>query len=126
VCAAGRGCRAGILLLMATVVTGACDKSPLMAPTSSTITVSAPTRVLASGGSAEIAAFVLEQSGPPVQNGITVVSKYAWSFGDGANADTNGNTTTHVYTSNGAKTATITTTDGRTATARAEFIISGV
>lgn len=60
------------LLAVATTVVGACDKVPLMAPTNSTITVSAPTQVLASGGSAEITAFVLEGSGTPVQNGTNV------------------------------------------------------
>ena len=63
---------AAALLVMTTVVVGGCDKVPLLAPTSSTITVSAPAQVLASGGSAEITAYVLEQSGTPVQNGTTV------------------------------------------------------
>lgn len=61
-----------VLLVMTTVVIGACDKSQLLAPTMSTITVSAPTQVLASGASAEITAYVLESSGTPVQNGTTV------------------------------------------------------
>lgn len=64
----------------------------------------------------------------PATDGANVASKYEWRFGDDATADTNGTSTTHVYTTNGARTATVTvtTTDGRTATARAEFIISGV
>lgn len=53
-------------------VTVACDKAQLLAPTSSTITVSAPTRVLPSGGTTEVTAYVQEQSGTPVQNGTTV------------------------------------------------------
>jgi len=57
---------------MTAAVVGACDKVPLMAPTNSTITVSAPTQVLASGGSPEITAFVLEGGGTPVQNGTSV------------------------------------------------------
>ncbi len=63
---------AAALLVITTIVVGGCDKVPLLAPTSSTITVSAPAQVLASGGSAEITAYVLEQSGTPVQNGTTV------------------------------------------------------
>ena len=57
-----------------------------------------------------------------------VVSKYEWTFGDGTSAETYGNVITYVYTINDTKTATVkvTTTDGRTATARVEFIISGV
>ena len=60
------------LLAMTAAAVGACDKVPLMAPTNSTITVSAPTQVLAAGGSAEITAFVLEGGGTPVQNGTTL------------------------------------------------------
>ena len=62
----------GTLLVLAMVVTSACEKAQLLAPTSSTITVSAQTLLLASGGSTQITAFVLEQSGTPVQNGTTV------------------------------------------------------
>ncbi len=64
----------------------------------------------------------------PATGGADVVSKYEWTFGDGESAETNGNVTTHVYATNGAKTATVTvtTTDGRTATASTEFIISGL
>jgi hypothetical protein len=60
------------LLMLVTVVVGACQKSQLLAPTSSTITVSAPTQVLVSGASAEITAYVLEGSGTPVHDGTTV------------------------------------------------------
>src|SRR5436190_4372963 len=50
----------------------ACDRVPLTAPTNSTITVTAPNRVLPLGGSTEVTAFVAEQSGTPVQNGTVV------------------------------------------------------
>ena len=60
------------ILALAILVAG-CDKVPLLAPTSSTISVSAPTRVLPLGGSVEVTAMVLEQSGTPVQNGTTVL-----------------------------------------------------
>jgi hypothetical protein len=66
------GWRACALLVMVTVVVGACEKAQLLAPTMSTITVSAPTQVLAAGGSAEITAYVLESGGTPVHNGTTV------------------------------------------------------
>jgi large repetitive protein len=59
-------------LLTLVVATAACDKAQLLAPTNSTISVSAPTRVLALGGSTEITAFVVESAGTPVQNGTTV------------------------------------------------------
>jgi Big-like domain-containing protein/PKD domain-containing protein len=55
---------------------------------------------------------------------------FAWDFdGDGTvDATTSSNKIAHVYTSNGRTTATVTvqTTDGRSATARTEFIITGI
>lgn len=59
-----------------------------------------------------------------------VAQSFAWDFdGDGTvDATTSSNKTTRVYTSNGRYTATVTvqTTDGRSATARTEFIITGI
>ena len=60
-----------VLLALAALATG-CDKAQLLAPTQSTITVSAPTRVLPSNGTTPITASVIEQAGTPVQNGTTV------------------------------------------------------
>ena len=64
----------------------------------------------------------------PATDGADVVSKYEWTFGDETSTETNGNVVTHVYTTNGRKIVTVkvTTTDGRTATGRTEFIISRV
>jgi PKD domain-containing protein/Big-like domain-containing protein len=59
------------LLLAAPLVAG-CDKSPLLAPTQSTITVSAGSRELPSNGTTQITAVVTEQAGTAVQNGTTV------------------------------------------------------
>jgi Big-like domain-containing protein/PKD domain-containing protein len=55
-------------------------------------------------------------------------AKFDWDFADGDTATTTTNKTTHVYRSNGQKTptVTVTTTDGRTATGRTEFIITGI
>ncbi len=50
----------------------ACERVQLLAPTNSTITVSAPSRVLPFGGSTEVTAFVTEQGGTPVHNGTVV------------------------------------------------------
>jgi hypothetical protein len=60
-----------VLLALAALAAG-CDKAQLLAPTQSTITVTAPTRVLPSNGTTPITASVLEQAGTPVQNGTTV------------------------------------------------------
>ena len=59
-------------LIVAAALTAACDKAQLLAPTRSTITLSAPTRVLPSNGTTPITAAVIEQAGTPVQNGTTV------------------------------------------------------
>lgn len=59
------------MLLLGTMAV-ACDKVPLLAPTNSTITLSASARVLPTGGSTGLTAFVTESSGTPVQNGTTV------------------------------------------------------
>ena len=67
----GRHYNVIVLIAVAAVVAG-CDKAQLLAPTQSTITVSAPTRVLPSNGTTPITASVLEQAGTPVQNGTTV------------------------------------------------------
>jgi hypothetical protein len=49
-----------------------CNKAALLAPTNSTITLTAGTRVLPNGGTTQLTAVVLENSGQPVPNGTTV------------------------------------------------------
>src|SRR5687767_8752195 len=61
-----------IVLVVLAALAAACDKAQLLAPTRSTITLSAPTRVLPSNGTTPITAAVMEQAGTPVQNGTTV------------------------------------------------------
>jgi hypothetical protein len=65
---------------------------------------------------------------PTGAGGADLVESFAWVFGDGETATTSGRQTNHIYTANGRYTATVTarTTDGRSATGRCEFIISGV
>ena len=58
--------------LVALIIGAACDRVPLGAPSGSSITMSAPTRTLPTGGSTPITAFVAESGGTPVQNGTTV------------------------------------------------------
>jgi hypothetical protein len=79
------------------IAAAACDKAPLLAPTSSTITVSAPTRVLPLGGTTEITAVIVEQAGTPVQNGTTV--RFTTSLGsvDPAEAQTRNGTATTTF-----------------------------
>jgi hypothetical protein len=61
-----------VLAAALSVIGTACDKVPLLAPTNSTIALSAPTRVLPTNGSVTLTAIVSEQNGSPVQNGTTV------------------------------------------------------
>ena len=61
-----------IVLVVIAAVTAGCDKAQLLAPTQSTISLSAPTRVLPSNGTTPLTAMVLEQAGTPVHNGTTV------------------------------------------------------
>lgn len=89
------------------------------------LTASTGTSVSGVGNTTTLTATVT-----PATGGADVVKSYKWDFDDDDDTDatTTSSTTTHVYTTNGRKTATVTveTTDGRTATGRAEFIVSGI
>jgi hypothetical protein len=61
-----------VVVLVAAVASMTCDSAPLTAPTSSTIVLTASTRVLPVGGSTQLTAEVIEPAGTPVQNGTTV------------------------------------------------------
>ena len=61
------GCAAVLALVAA-----ACDTVPLTAPSGSTLTVSAASTIVPTGGTTEITAFVAEEGGIAVQNGTTV------------------------------------------------------
>ena len=100
-------------LLVCAALTVACDKAQLLAPTSSTITVSAPTRVLPSGGSTEVSAYVLEQSGTPVQNGTTVRFSTTLGSVDPIQAQTrNGLAMTTFFAGSSSGVAEVTATSG--------------
>jgi hypothetical protein len=63
---------AALVLAGAAMLAAGCEKAQLLAPTSSTITVSAASRILPLNGSTEITATLLEGSGTTVQNGTVV------------------------------------------------------
>ncbi|OFW47965.1 MAG: hypothetical protein A3G77_07150 [Acidobacteria bacterium RIFCSPLOWO2_12_FULL_68_19] len=90
-------------------------------PLAVTLAATAGTAVSTVGQPVKLTATVT----PTGDAGANLVQKYEWDFGDDSTAETTGNETTHVYTSEGRKTATVkvTTTDGRTASARTEFIV---
>ena len=64
----------------------------------------------------------------PATGGADQVESYTWNFGDGSTATTSGNSTTHIYASNGQRTVTVTvrTIDGRNATGQTEILVNGV
>jgi len=97
------------LLIVAPLIATACDKVPLLAPTGSSITVTAPTSVLPVGGSTEITAFVMESSSTPVQNGTTV--RFLTNLGTVNPVE--------AQTRNGVATTTFTGTTSGTASIRA-------
>ena len=98
-----------VILLAVTVLATACDKVPLLAPSGSSITVTAPTTVLPVGGTTEITAFVMESSSSPVQNGTTV--RFLTDLGTVNPAE--------AQTRNGVATTTFTGTTSGTASIRA-------
>jgi adhesin/invasin len=61
------GC--GVVLAL---VAAACDTVPLTAPTGSALTITAASSFVPTGGTTEVTAFVVEESGTAVQNGTTV------------------------------------------------------
>ena len=63
---------AALLIILTLLVSAACDKVPLTAPTQSTITLTISTTSLPINGTAEVIATVVEQAGTPVQNGTLV------------------------------------------------------
>ena len=98
--------------MLALVLTG-CDKSPLVAPTESTVTITAPSLVLPIGGNVQVTAFVVEQAGTPVQNGTTV--RFSTNLGriDPVEAQTrNGLAVTTFYAGDASGVAEIKATSG--------------
>ena len=61
---------AGLALLLSSAT--ACEKVPLLAPTGSTITLTAPVNVLSASQSVDLVAQVLESSGTPPHSGTTI------------------------------------------------------
>ena len=62
----------GATLTVIALVSAACDKAPLTAPTDSAVTLFANSNVVALNGSIEVTANVTEPGGIPVQNGTQV------------------------------------------------------
>jgi adhesin/invasin len=95
------------------LVLAGCERVPLLAPSESRITVSAPTRTLPTGGTTEVTAFVMESGGTPVQNGTVV--RFSASLGsvDPVEVETRGGIATTTFIAGTASgTAQIRATSG--------------
>ena len=64
--------RVGCAALLTALMAMACDTVPLTAPTGSSVTISAASSFVPTGGTTEVTAFVSEESGTAVQNGTSV------------------------------------------------------
>jgi PKD repeat protein len=102
-------CLGALVMIAAT----SCDKVPLLAPTNSTVTIDAESRVVPTGGSTSVTAMVIESSGTPVQNGTTV--RFTTTLGrvDPVEAQTrNGLATTTFFAGNDSGVAEVRATSG--------------
>ena len=99
--------------VLAMLVAISCDRVPLLAPTNSTVTIDAGSRVVETGGSTSVSAMVIEQSGTPVQNGTVV--RFTTTLGrlDPVEAQTrNGVATTTFFAGDASGVAEVRATSG--------------
>jgi hypothetical protein len=103
-------CSLGILAMLIAI---SCDRVPLLAPTNSSVTLDAGSRVVETGGSTSLSAMVIEPSGTPVQNGTTV--RFTTTLGrvDPVEAQTrNGVATTTFFAGDASGIAEVRATSG--------------
>ncbi len=109
-------CRVVAVLAVALAILGsaACEKVPLLAPTGSTITLTAPTNALAVNGTVDIVAQVLEAAGSPPHSGTHV--NFTTTLGtispSDAVTDLNGRVTVRFAANGTSGTAVITANSG--------------
>ncbi len=116
--------RVWALVAVAASLTVACDKVPLLAPQSSTITLSTSSTVVQANGATEIRATVLEPSGTPVQNGTTVT--FSTNLGTVAPGDArtqNGVATAQFFGNGQSGTASIRAISGGAASEALELSV---
>src|SRR5579871_5962409 len=106
--------RLGLFLAAAALLTVACQKVPLLAPSGSTITLTAGVNALPVNGTAQIIAQVIEPSGTPPHSGTQVTFTTTLGSVEPANVETDANgqaiTTFKAGAANG--TAVITAISG--------------
>jgi len=100
------------------LLTGACQKVPLLAPTGSTIVLTASTTALPVNGTADLTAQILEQSNNPPHSGtlITFTTTLGGIEPSEARTDINGRVIVKFSSGLANGTATITATSGGAST----------
>ena len=115
-------CRlAGVFLVAGSALTAACDSVPLLAPSGSSITLTASSNAIPASGTAQLVAYVLEQSGTPPHPGTQVIFTTNLGLVEPAEAttDINGRAIA-TFRGNGQNgTATINALSGAASTAAA-------
>jgi adhesin/invasin len=103
----------GFLSLVIGVSAVACDTIPLFAPTSATITLSAPKRALALGETVTLTAVVVKQANTTVQNGTLVTFVTTLGSVTPAQVETVDGVATATFSAGSTSgTATVTATSG--------------
>jgi hypothetical protein len=107
-----------VVLGVAALVTVACEKVPLLAPTGSTITLTSATTALPVHGTADLIATVLESAGTPPHSGtlITFTTSLGSIEPSEARTDTGGRVVVKFRAGNSNGTATISATSGAATT----------
>jgi len=107
-----------LAVAMAILSSVACEKVPLLAPTGSTITLTAPTNALSANGTVDIVAQVLEAAGSPPHSGTHV--NFTTTLGtispSDAETDLNGRVVVKFAANNNSGTAIITASSGAATT----------
>ena len=107
---------AGVALLLLAAV--ACEKVPLLAPSGSSIVLTAPTNALSASGTTTIVAQVLESAGTPPHSGTHVTFTSTLGRVEPADAvtDANGRVTVSFIAGGNSGTAVISATSGGAST----------
>ena len=101
----------GAATYVATVTVIDSDGETVTTSTSVVVLSAGPLDVtLSTSGTLQVNEVVIFTATATPTSGTTTIDRYVWNFGDGTTVTTNGNSTSHVYTSSGLKTASVTVT----------------
>src|SRR5262245_12260431 len=109
----------GLVIVTSALSAAACDSVPLLATSGSTITLTSSSNAIAANGTAQLVAYVLEQSGTPPHPGTQVIFTTNLGIVEPAEAttDVNGRAIA-TFRGNGQNgTATINAVSGAASTA---------